>query len=58
MVRGPVKTNGERLQGSSSRIIKSDVSIDLSPALRISMEPVPASIKALTLQIREYNQDH
>jgi transposase len=54
--RGLVKTNGERLHGSSSRIIKSDVSMDLSPALRISMEPVLQSIKALTLQIREYNR--
>lgn len=54
--RGLVKTNGERLQGSSSRIIKSDVSSDLSPALRISMAPVLESIKALTLQIREYNR--
>jgi transposase len=42
--------------GSSSRIIKSDVGMDLSPALRISMEPVLQSIKALTLQIREYNR--
>ena len=56
MVRGLVKTNGERLQGSSSRIIKSDVSMDLTPVLRNSMEPVLASIKALTLQIREYNR--
>jgi transposase len=54
--RGLVKTNGERLHGSSSRIIKSDVSADLSPALRTSMEPVLACIKALTLQIREYNR--
>ena len=54
--RGLVKTNGERLHGSSSRIIKSDVSMDLSPALRVSMEPVLESIKALTLQIREYNR--
>jgi transposase len=56
MARGLVKTNGERLQGSSSRIIKSDVSLDLSPALRVSVEPVLASIKALTVQIREYNR--
>jgi transposase len=54
--RGLVKSNGERLHGSSSRIIKSDVSMDLSPALRSSLEPVLASIKALTLQIREYNR--
>jgi len=32
--RGLVKSNGERLRGSSSRIIKSDVSMDLSPTLR------------------------
>lgn len=51
-----MKTNGERLHGSSSRIIKSDVSADLSPALRAAMEPVLASIQALTLQIREYNR--
>ncbi len=54
--RGLVKTNGERLHGSSSRIIKSDVSPDLSPELRIAMEPVLASIKALTVQIKEYNR--
>jgi len=54
--RGLVKTNGERLHGSSSRIIKSDVSSDLSPELRIAMEPVLASIKALTGQIKEYNR--
>jgi hypothetical protein len=35
--------------------IKSDVSVDLSPALRISMEPVLQSTKALPLKIREYN---
>jgi transposase len=54
--RGLVKTNGERLHGSSSRIIKSDVGMDLSPALRAAMQPVLASIKALTLEIREYNR--
>jgi len=54
--RGLVKTNGERLHGSSSRIIKPDVSSDLSPELRIAMEPVLASIKALTGQIKEYNR--
>ena len=54
--QGLVKTNGERLLGSSSRIIKSDVSMDLSPALRTAMQPVLASIKALTLEIREYNR--
>jgi hypothetical protein len=51
-----VKTNGERLYGSSSRIIKSDVSMDLSPALRTAMQLVLASIKALTQEIREYNR--
>jgi len=35
---------------------KSDVNMDLSPALRISMEPVLQSIKALPLKIREYNR--
>jgi hypothetical protein len=30
--------------------------MDLSPALRISMEPVLQSIKALPLKIREYNR--
>jgi hypothetical protein len=29
--------------------------VDLSPALRISMEPVLQSIEALPLKIREYN---
>ena len=38
------------------QITKSDVSVDLSPALRISMEPVLQSIKALPLKIREYNR--
>jgi integrase/recombinase XerD len=33
-------TNGERLHGSSSRIIKSDVSMDLSPALRVRLRDV------------------
>jgi transposase len=54
--RGLVKSNGERLHGSSSRIIKSDVGTDLSPAVHASLEPVLASIKMLTLQIREYNR--
>ena len=35
---------------------KSDVGVDVSPALRISMEPVLQSIKALRLKIREYNR--
>ena len=33
----------------------SDVSVDLSPARCISIEPVLQSIKALPLKIREYN---
>ena len=38
------------------QITKPDVSVDLSPALRISMEPVLQSIKALPRKIREYNR--
>jgi transposase len=54
--RGLAKSYGERLRGCNPRNLNEEKAQDLSPELRAALEPLLTGIKALSAQIREYNQ--
>jgi|NGEPerStandDraft_6_1074524.scaffolds.fasta_scaffold93843_1 transposase len=55
MARGLTKSYGERLRGCSPRKMSPQVCADLSPELRVALEPLLKVAEAVSARIREYD---